>query len=103
QEADLVMIESTYGDRLDVRNRFSSQKEATLGRAGELAAIIEETFLQGGNIIIPSFAVGRTQELLYLLRCIIEHDLVPSFKTIPVFLDSPLAIEATGVFSRNME
>ena len=103
QEADFVMIESTYGDRLHVRNRFSSQKEATLGRAGELAAIIEETFLQGGNIIIPSFAVGRTQELLYLLRCIIEHDLVPSFKTIPVFLDSPLAIEATRVFSRNME
>jgi metallo-beta-lactamase family protein len=102
-EADVVVVESTYGDRLHVRNRFQSQAEATESRAHDLAGIIEETFSKGGNVVIPSFAVGRTQELLYLLRIIMEHGYAPSLATIPVFLDSPLAIEATKVFSRNIE
>lgn len=103
KEADYVVIESTYGDRLHPQSRFLSQAEATETHARELAAIIEETFSRGGNVIIPSFAVGRTQELLYLLRIITERNYVPSFQQIPVFLDSPLAIEATEVFSRNIE
>lgn len=102
-DADFVVVESTYGDRLHVQKRYESQKEATEDRARELATIIEDTFSNGGNVIIPSFAVGRTQELLYLLRVIIDHNLAPSLKHIPVFLDSPLAIEATNVFSRNIE
>ena len=58
---------------------------------------------QGGNLIIPSFAVGRTQELLYLLRYIVDNNLLPHIDHLPVFLDSPLAIEATKIFSRNIE
>lgn len=103
KEADFVIIESTYGDRQHPQSRFLSQAEATETHSRELAAIIEKTFSKGGNVIIPSFAVGRTQELLYLLRLITERNYVPSFPQIPVFLDSPLAIEATKIFSRNIE
>lgn len=103
KEADYVIMESTYGDRLHVQQKYQSQKEATYMRAKELASIIMQTFAKGGNVIIPSFAVGRTQELLYLLRIIVTHHLADQLPSVPVFLDSPLAIEATRVFSRNME
>ena len=102
-EADFVVMESTYGDRLHEKPEHASQKVSTEERSKELADIIRETFAQGGNVIIPSFAVGRTQELLYLLRHIITHGMLPEIPQIPVFLDSPLAIEATKVFSRNIE
>jgi len=103
QEADFVIMESTYGDRLHKEPEHKSQRISTQERSRQLAEIIQDTFEKGGNVIIPSFAVGRTQELLYLLRHIITHSMLPDFPTIPVFLDSPLAIEATKVFSRNIE
>ena len=71
-------------------------------RAEELAQIIERTFKRGGNVIVPAFAVGRTQEILYLLRVIIEEGLCPTFKEIPVFVDSPLSVKATRVFAGNL-
>ncbi len=103
READYVIMESTYGDRLHRKPEHENQRVSTQERAKDLAGIIRETFARNGNVIIPSFAVGRTQELLYLLRHIIVHDMLPEISYLPVFLDSPLAIEATKVFSRNIE
>ena len=100
---DFIVMESTYGDRLHEGESYANQEEATYKRSKQLAEIIEETFERGGNVIIPSFAVGRTQELLYLLRYIIDNNLIPNIPYLPVFLDSPLAIEATKVFSRNIK
>ena len=102
-DADFVIVESTYGDRVHPQPAHKTQIISTEERSAELASIISETFKRGGNVIIPSFAVGRTQELLYLLRVIITHNLLPHLPEIPVFLDSPLAIEATKVYSRNIE
>jgi metallo-beta-lactamase family protein len=103
READYVIMESTYGDRNHTQSRYENQKESTQGRSQKLAQIIEETFERGGNVVIPSFAVGRTQELLYLLRNIISEKMLPNIEYLPVFLDSPLAIEATKIFSQNIE
>ncbi|MGI6433561.1 MAG: MBL fold metallo-hydrolase [Sphaerochaetaceae bacterium] len=102
-EADFVVMESTYGDRLHPNRPFTSQEEATQSHSEELASIIRQTFAKGGNVVIPSFAVGRTQELLYLLRNIITKNMLPDIPHLPVFLDSPLAIEATNVFSKNIQ
>ncbi len=93
KEADYVLVESTYGDRL-----HSAEK---IDYIGELTRILETTFSRGGNVVIPSFAVGRTQEILYFIREIKQQRLVkvnPSFK---VFVDSPLAVDATEVFHKN--
>ncbi|MFA7672199.1 MAG: MBL fold metallo-hydrolase, partial [Sphaerochaetaceae bacterium] len=103
READFVVMESTYGDRLHKQPKYKTQAESTKGRSEDLAKIIRETFAKGGNVVIPSFAVGRTQELLYLLRNIITQNMLPEIPYLPVFLDSPLAIEATKVFSKNIE
>lgn len=91
EKADVVVMESTYGDRLHEKNTLS-----LLDRAKLLAQITDRTFKRGGKLIIPSFAVGRTQEILYLYRIIIDHRLLDY--TIPVFLDSPLAVRATAIF-----
>ena len=93
--ADYVIMESTYGARLHTTEKPDY--------VGELAAIISETLSRGGNVVIPSFAVGRTQELLYYIREIKERKLVPEFPDFPVYVDSPLAVEATEVFHRNIE
>ena len=87
--ADYVVVESTYGDR---------SHSVAPDYVGELAAIIRRTFDRGGNVVIPSFAVGRTQELLYFLRQIKEQNLVPSHPDFRVVIDSPLAVEATKLF-----
>ncbi|MCQ2521341.1 MAG: MBL fold metallo-hydrolase [Lachnospiraceae bacterium] len=94
EEADYVIMESTYGNRLhtDVRPDYVK----------ELANIISDTLGNGGNVVIPSFAVGRTQEILYYIREIKEQDLVPELGDFPVYVDSPLAVEATGVFQKNI-
>ncbi|MBQ1236178.1 MAG: MBL fold metallo-hydrolase, partial [Oscillospiraceae bacterium] len=63
-----------------------------------LASRIQETFDKGGNVLIPSFAVGRTQEMLYFIREIKEKDMVKGHGNFPVYMDSPLAIEATNIF-----
>lgn len=95
QEADYVVIESTYGNR--------SHGEKTPDYVQEFTRILRETFAKGGNVVIPSFAVGRTQELLYFIREIKERQLVPEYPNFEVYLDSPLAIEATNVFHKNIQ
>ena len=87
--ADTVVIESTYGNRL-----HGERKDYV----GQLAAVLQDTFDRGGNVVIPSFAVGRTQEFLYLLRQIKEQGLVKGHDGFPVFVDSPLAAEATRIY-----
>ena len=95
READYVLTESTYGDR---NHDMEEDPEYT----GRLAAIIDETLGQGGNVIIPSFAVGRTQELLYFIREMREQHMVKSVPKFPVYVDSPLAGEATKIFSGDL-
>ena len=90
EEADYLVIESTYGDRLHSTERVDY--------VAELAKRIQKTLDRGGNMIIPSFAVGRTQEILYFIREIKERQLVRGHGDFPVYMDSPLAIEATGIF-----
>ena len=63
---------------------------------------MRETFAKGGNVVIPSFAVGRTQELLYFIREIKENNLLPEYQNFEVYVDSPLAIEATNVFQKKL-
>lgn len=94
KDADYVIMESTYGDRYHPDERPDYVKE--------LANIISETLGNGGNVVIPSFAVGRTQEMLYYIREIKEKNLVADFPDFPVYVDSPLAVEATGVFQKNI-
>ncbi len=93
QEADYVIIESTYGDR--------SHNVDRPDYVGEFTKILEETFQRGGNVVVPSFAVGRTQELLYFIREIKEKKLIHTCPDFEVYVDSPLAIEATKVFGQN--
>ncbi|MDY0303620.1 MAG: MBL fold metallo-hydrolase [Sphaerochaeta sp.] len=103
EEADYVVMESTYGNRVHTLPPHAvGSNVPTRIRAEELAQIIERTFKRGGNVIVPAFAVGRTQEILYLLRVIIEEGLCPTFKEIPVFVDSPLSVKATRVFAGNL-
>ncbi len=93
EKADYVVMESTYGDRLHGSERPDY--------VGELAAILKETFDKGGNVVIPSFAVGRTQEMLYFLRKIKVNRLVEGHENFPVYVDSPMAVEATEIFREN--
>ena len=93
EEADYVVMESTYGDRL--------HPSRNLDYAAELAKILQETFDKGGNVVIPSFAVGRTQEVLYFLRKIKADGMVEGHDNFPVYVDSPLAVEATNIFHKN--
>ncbi|MFA7117716.1 MAG: MBL fold metallo-hydrolase [Sphaerochaetaceae bacterium] len=103
-DADFVVIESTYGDRLHkLPEGAVGHSVPTKVRAGQLAEIVTRTFDRGGNVVIPSFAVGRTQEILYLLRIIIADKLCPKYPQIPVFVDSPLSVKATDVFAGNVE
>ena len=88
-EADFLLIESTYGTRLH---------ESTVSPIPFLTDLLRRTFERGGSVIIPSFAVGRTQELLYFFREIKENHLLPGYEAFPVYVDSPLANEATAVF-----
>lgn len=91
-QADLVVIESTYGDRAHKPLAPSVQ---------ELYQAIKDTFDRGGNVVIPTFALERAQEVLYYLREGVERGLLP--RHLPVFLDSPMAISATEIFKRHPE
>ncbi len=90
EQTDYLVIESTYGDRLHKGERRDT--------VTELAKHIQRAFDRGGNVVIPSFAVGRTQEMLYAIREIKERGLVTGHGTFPVYVDSPLAGEATAIF-----
>jgi metallo-beta-lactamase family protein len=90
-EADYLIMESTYGDRLH------QPIEAV---AGKLTDIVRRTASRGGKIVAPSFAVGRTQQLVVLLHELIEQNKIPA---IPIFVDSPLAVNVTDVFRKHPE
>lgn len=92
ESADYVVIESTYGDR--------SHGER-VNYTEELTKIIQRTFDRGGNVVVPSFAVGRTQEMLYFLRQIKAEGMVQGHPDFDVYVDSPLAVEATGIFNEH--
>ncbi len=101
ESADYLVMESTYGNRLHVRN--DSKAELFLN-------IVSETIDKGGSVVIPSFAVGRTQEILYELNKLKEktddEEFIKKYKKLmqtPVYVDSPLAISATEVFNENKD
>ena len=91
ENADAVIMESTYGNR---------DHESVDGARAHLAEVIRRTAARGGRILIPAFAVGRTQELLYSLNALLREGAIPS---IPVYVDSPLAIDTTTVFEMHPE
>lgn len=91
--ADFVVIESTYGDRLHgPRPDYAAQ----------LTRILQDTLDRGGNLVIPAFSVGRTQEMLFLLREIKQKGLIHGHDGFPVYVDSPLSVEATNIYSGGM-
>ena len=87
-EADVLFIESTYGDRLNEEENPEAQ----------LAAIVKHAFDRQGCVLIPSFAVGRTQLLLYYFHHLLKHKLIPDCK---IYIDSPMAINATFLHKRH--
>ncbi len=90
---DYVVIESTYGNRVHgERSDYATQ----------LAEIIQSTLDKGGNVVVPCFAVGRTQEMLYLIREIKNQGRIKGHPNFPVYVDSPLAVEATNVYSSDI-
>ncbi|MCC8151946.1 MAG: MBL fold metallo-hydrolase [Lachnospiraceae bacterium] len=91
--ADYLIIESTYGDRLHT---------VPPDYATEMAKVLAATFSRGGNVVIPAFSVGRTQEMLYYLRKIKQNNMLPAFPGFEVYMDSPLSVEATNIFNENV-
>ncbi len=94
KEADYVIMESTYGDRM---------RQHPPDYAAELAKVCRDTFTRGGNLVIPAFSVGRTQEMLFFMRKIKTENLLPEFPDFEVYIDSPLAVEATNIFHKNVK
>lgn len=97
-DADYLVVESTYGDRLHTLKKGPEKVEKFIN-------IIAETVAKGGNIVIPSFAVGRTQEIIYELNKYMDmsSDKVNKILNLPVFVDSPLATSATEIFRENLD
>jgi metallo-beta-lactamase family protein len=91
RDVDLLVMESTYGDR---------RHEEVSDLKGQLKAVLEETFQRGGTVLIPAFAFGRTQVLLYLLHELADEH---SLRNIPIYVDSPLATHLTRVFAEHPE
>jgi metallo-beta-lactamase family protein len=91
EPADLMLMESTYGDR---------DHESVAGARDHLAKVVRETASRGGRVLIPAFAVGRAQELVYELHVLARAGSIPG---IPIVIDSPLATAATAVFEINVE
>ena len=87
---DYMLLESTYGDRLHPKEDIGAR----------LASIVEDTASHGGTVVIPSFAVGRTQELLFLFRELIEEKKMHS---LPIHVDSPMAIDVTHLYEKHQE
>lgn len=90
KDADVVVMESTYGDRLHSKGKVDY--------VADLVDTLQTTFDRGGNVVIPSFAVGRSQDILYFLREIKQRKLIQGHSGFPVYMDSPLAIRATNIF-----
>jgi metallo-beta-lactamase family protein len=91
RDVDLLILESTYGDRLH---------EPVADLKGQLAGLLEETLRRGGTVLIPAFAFGRTQVLLYVLHELYNEKRLPR---VPVYVDSPLAVNLTKVFAEHPE
>lgn len=91
ERADILIMESTYGDRLH---------EAVEDAEKKLERIVVETYKRGGTIVMPAFAVGRTQQLVYTLHRMANQGDIPR---LPIFVDSPLAVDATAVFKLHPE
>ena len=91
EDADFLIMESTYGQRVH---------EGEVAKEKQLADIISETLRRGGNIVVPAFAVGRTQELLYTLNKLIDRGDIPP---LPIYIDSPMAIRTTDLFMEHNE
>lgn len=92
-EADYVVMESTYGDRV-----HKDPPDYSV----ELARLIKETFRKGGNLVIPAFSVGRTQEMLFYLRKIKTEHMLPEYEDFIAYIDSPLAVEATNIYNESV-
>ena len=90
-EPDFLFLESTYGNRLHDTIEFASEK---------LADIISKTASRGGKIIIPAFSIERTQELVYIIHLLMDQKKIPE---IPIYVDSPMATNATSIFSAHPE
>jgi metallo-beta-lactamase family protein len=88
---DYLIMESTYGNRVH---------EPIQSVAGKLAEIVKRTYARGGKLIVPAFAVGRTQQLVLILHELIQGNAIPKF---PIFVDSPLAVNVTDVFRKHPE
>ncbi|MEO8578775.1 MAG: MBL fold metallo-hydrolase [Gemmatimonadales bacterium] len=88
---DALIMESTYGNR---------DHESVEGARAKLAEVIRETAARGGRVLIPAFAVGRTQEMIYALHGLAREGAIPA---IPIYVDSPLAIDTTTVFEMHPE
>ncbi len=97
-DTDYLIVESTYGDRLHTLKKETDKIE-------KFISIILETISKGGNVVIPSFAVGRTQELIYDLNKHMDvfGDKVNEILNVPVYVDSPLATSATQIFRENLD
>jgi len=91
--ADYLILESTYGNRLHAGN------EGTIGK-DQLRDVVVSTAKRGGTVLIPSFAIGRAQELLYILRELEVENKIP---ILPVYVDSPMAVDAVDVFRKHVE
>jgi metallo-beta-lactamase family protein len=89
--ADALIMESTYGNR---------DHESVDGARAQLAQVVRETAARGGRVLIPAFALGRTQEMIYVLHGLTREGAIPA---IPIYVDSPLAIDATTVFEMHPE
>ena len=89
--ADALIMESTYGNR---------EHESVEGAKAQLAQVIRDTAARGGRVLIPAFALGRTQEMIYALHSLTQEGAIPA---IPIYVDSPLAIDATTVFEMHPE
>ena len=89
--AEYIILESTYGDRL-----HEGKKDVM----PELARVVNETIARGGKIVIPAFAVGRTQELVFYLHLLHDQGIIPS---IPIYVDSPMAVNATSIYKLHQE
>ena len=88
-EADYLLVESTYGDRIHEQD----------DNGAELARVVNETAERGGRIIIPAFAIGRVEELIYWLKRLEDERRIP---VLPVFVDSPMAVDALARYSQRL-